>query len=195
MTAPELSHETDRITVAVALGATYLAVVLNIDSLVGKNPTPLTQAFKYLLLVHFGSVAILWTLYLLYKARNLRFSKTTRDLRTSDITVCLVFLAAQALRRGKTIRQMSRADREQWFNHHSQLIHRFYFDEAVSMSSFLPALIFLLLAFRFVPDLLQAWFGWKQLTATILTAVALPVAGLLASLLANIGRFLITGHQ
>lgn len=194
MTTERSADETDRLTVAVALAATYLAVVLNIDSLIGKDPPEFLHMIKLLVQLHFSFVAFLWLLYLLYKGNSLKFYKKDRDLRASDVTVCLVYLVAKLLRK-KVILAKSREENEQWFNEHAQKVHTFYYDEALSQSFFLPSLLALVLVPRYGPLLLQRWFGWVQQTALIVTMVLFLVIWLLASLAANVGRFMITGKQ
>jgi hypothetical protein len=186
--------ETDRVTIAVALAATYLAVVLNLDSIIGKDATGFLYIMKLILLLHFAGVSMLWVLYLLYKGRSLRFYENIVKTRASDVTVCFVYLFAKAAKK-KEVLEKSKDEKELWFNDRSRAIHTFFFDEALSQCFLLPGLLACILVPRFAAMLLERGLGWAHQTALIASVIAFLLVSLLASLAANVGRFLITGKQ
>jgi len=186
------TSESARTTIAVALVATFLAIVFNMDKLIPDSPSSLIIIVRGAMYANFLCIVACFVLYLLFLGRSLKYIKKRSDVRASDLSVCLQFLLLIVLKKEKL--PAKKEDRVKWFDEHAIYLHTFFYDEAISLSFFFPISIAYTFVGIFLPSFLMNiwhWASWVALLATIGIILVLVLSGVFL----NIGRFLITGEQ
>lgn len=187
------TNETLRVTLAIALIATFLTVLLNINVLIPTSQNILINLFKNLLYAHFAIIASFFFLYILLRARSLKYYKGKEDDKASDFFVVLKYLILFLFNR-KAL-NCSRRELKNKFDKQSKTTYMFFYDEGIRQSFFFPINACIFISINYVAN----WFS-TQLTVvdTLAPIFAFFIVGgafLFVSFILNVSRYLITNEQ
>jgi hypothetical protein len=188
----EHDNEIARITISIAIVATFLTLILNINNLISKS-SPFLSIFKWIVYIHFIIICLMFFLYLLFKARDLKYYKEESDNRASDYSVVIQYVLLWVFK-PKSVKY-SRKELRNRFNNKSLDTYKFFYDEGIRQSFFFPMNLGYYFLITQVPGWLTGFLSLDNFWINIISIIVIVIFLLLISLLMNVLRFMITGEQ
>jgi hypothetical protein len=158
---------TQRITVSIGIVATYLTLLLNIDSILGFPSNNFTRYIKIIIYVFLGIIFLQFFLYLLFEAKKFKFALTDKRI-VNDFSFFFIYVMLYFF--GRKYLSYSN-NKEELIKSLKKNNYKYFYDSGVNNSFRFPFLILAYLILQYINYIFQKFSFKPYIEGIILIGV------------------------